>query len=59
MAFGFGKKLNLTGLDIGSSKIKAAEITETKKGYTLKKLGMIDIAPGAIEEGAIREHQVV
>lgn len=59
MAFGFGKKENLIGLDIGSSKIKAAEVSDTKRGPTLKKLAMIDVAPGAIEEGAIKDHKVV
>ena len=59
MAFGFGKKLNLIGLDICSNKIKAAEVADTKRGPTLKKLAMIDVAPGAIEEGGIKDHQVV
>lgn len=51
----FGKKRHLVGLDIGSRTLKAAEITETKNGLTLKKLGMIDIAPGLIEDGTIKD----
>jgi type IV pilus assembly protein PilM len=55
----FGKKANLVGLDIGSSTIKAAEIVETKKGPSLKSFGMIDIAPGVITDGAIKEPESV
>lgn len=55
----FGKKEHLVGLDIGSRTIKAAELTETKKGRGLKRFGMIDIAPGLIEDGAISEPEEV
>ena len=55
----FGKKDHLIGVDIGSRSIKAAEIVETKNGSTLKNLGSIDIAHGAIEEGAINEPETV
>ncbi|NNK86204.1 MAG: type IV pilus assembly protein PilM [Desulfobacterales bacterium] len=55
----FGKKASLVGLDIGSRTIKAAEIIETKKGQTLKKFGMTDIAPGLIEEGTINDPEDV
>ena len=56
----FGTKRNrLVGLDIGSKTIKAAEIVENKKGYSLSKFGMIDIAPGLIEEGAIKDPEAV
>jgi len=59
MVFGFKKKPHLTGLDIGSRKIKAAEIVETKRGPSLKNFAMIDIAPGAIEDGVIKDPPVV
>jgi type IV pilus assembly protein PilM len=49
----------LVGLDIGSKNIKAAEIIEGKKGYTLSKFGMIDVAPGLIEDGAIKDPEAV
>ena len=49
----FGKKDKLVGLDIGSRSIKVAEIVETKRGLTLKHFGIVDIAHGAIEEGAM------
>ena len=55
----FGKKDHLVGLDIGSRAIKVAEIVERKKGRTLEKFGMIEIAPGFIEEGAIKEPEAV
>jgi len=56
----FGAKGNrLVGLDIGSKTIKAAEIIESKKGYTLSKLGMVDIAPGLIEDGTIKNPEAI
>jgi type IV pilus assembly protein PilM len=55
----FGTKNQLVGLDIGSKSIKAAEIVESKKGFTLSKFGMVDIAPGLIEDGAIKDPEAV
>jgi type IV pilus assembly protein PilM len=55
----FGEKNHLVGLDIGSRTIKAAEIVETKKGFSLKKFGTIDIEPGAIEEGTVKDPEEV
>jgi len=55
----FGKKDRLIGLDIGSRAIKAAEISETKRGSTLERFGIIDIAPGLIEDGAINDAEQV
>jgi type IV pilus assembly protein PilM len=55
----FGKSPHLVGLDIGSSALKAGEITATKKGFALKNFGMISIAPGAIEEGNIYDPEKV
>ncbi|MGA6927009.1 MAG: type IV pilus assembly protein PilM [Desulfosarcina sp.] len=55
----FAKKDRLIGLDIGSRSIKAAEISETKKGMTLERFGIIDIAPGLIEDGAIKDAEQV
>ncbi|MCP4745854.1 MAG: type IV pilus assembly protein PilM [Desulfobacteraceae bacterium] len=53
------KRTRLVGLDIGSKTIKAAEIVEGKKGYSLSKFGMIDISPGLIEEGAVKNPEAV
>lgn len=55
----FGSKNQLVGLDIGSRAIKVAEAQETKKGWALKKFGLIDIEPGLIEEGVIKDPQAV
>ncbi len=55
----FGKKDHIVGLDIGSRSIKAAEITETKRGLSLTRFGIVDIAHGAIEEGTINEPETV
>jgi len=55
----FGKSPSLVGLDIGSSALKAGEVTATKKGFALKNFGMTSIAPGAIEEGAINDPENV
>ncbi|NNF99084.1 MAG: type IV pilus assembly protein PilM [Desulfobacteraceae bacterium] len=55
----FKKKDNLIGLDIGSRCIKAAEISDRKKGKTLDKFGMVEIAPGLIEDGVIKEPEMV
>ena len=55
----FGKKDHIVGLDIGSRSIKAAEITETKRGLALKRFGIVDIAHGAIEEGTINDPEAV
>ena len=55
----FRRKDHLVGLDIGSRTIKASEIIETKKGRNLDKFGMIDIESGLIEDGSIKNPEVV
>lgn len=55
----FGPKNQLVGLDIGSRTIKAAEAVEGKSGWGLKTFGSIDLVPGAIEEGIIKDPQAV
>lgn len=55
----FGKKDHLVGLDIGSGSIKVCDIEETKRGLVLKKFGMVELAPGAIKEGIIQDHDIV
>jgi type IV pilus assembly protein PilM len=54
-----GNKNRLVGLDIGSKSIKAAEVIEGKKGFVLSRFGMVDIAPGLIEDGAIKDPEAV
>lgn len=51
----FGKRNHLVGLDIGSVTIKVAEVVDAKKGPVLKRFGTLDLKPGAIEEGMIRD----
>jgi type IV pilus assembly protein PilM len=55
----FSKKDNLVGLDIGSRSLKAAEITESKRGRELKAFGITEIAHGAIEDGTINDPESV
>ena len=55
----FRRKDHLVGLDIGSRTIKACEIIEAKKGRTLEKFGMIDIESGLIEDGSIKNPDIV
>ncbi len=55
----FGKKIQSVGLDIGSRTIKVAEAEEKKKRWVLKKFGMMDISPGLIEDGSIRNPEGV
>jgi len=54
----FGKKYNLVGLDIGSCTLKVGEIVDSKQGRSLKNFAMLDIPPGVIEEGTIREPDI-
>ena len=55
----FSKKDNLVGLDIGSRSLKAAEISESKRGRELKRFGITEIAHGAIEDGTINDPESV
>ena len=55
----FSKKDNLVGLDIGSRSLKAAEISESKRGRELKVFGITEIAHGAIEDGTINDPESV
>ena len=55
----FLKKNRLVGLDIGSRTLKLAETIDTKAGSTLKNFSTIDIEPGLIEEGSVRDPEAV
>ncbi|PLX53456.1 MAG: pilus assembly protein PilM, partial [Desulfobacteraceae bacterium] len=55
----FLKKNRLVGLDIGSRTLKLAEIIDTNAGSTLKNFSTIDIEPGLIEEGSVRDPEAV
>jgi type IV pilus assembly protein PilM len=53
------KKDHLVGLDIGSHAIKIAEIEHGKSGRTLKNLGIVEIDPEFMEDGAVKDTQAV
>jgi len=55
----FLKKNRLVGLDIGSRTLKLAQIIDSKAGSTLKNFSTIDIEPGLIEEGSVRDPEAV
>jgi type IV pilus assembly protein PilM len=55
----FGKKTHLIGLDIGSRTIKIAEIVDKKTSHIFKSFHTINIEPGIIEEGAVKDPETV
>jgi type IV pilus assembly protein PilM len=58
----FGKKKGVVGLDIGSSAVKAVELSAGGKGgaeYHLVNLGMEQLPPEAIVDGAIMDSGAV
>ena len=58
--FGIGKKINpLVGLDIGSSSLKAVELTKSKKGYQLTGFAVEPLVPDSVVDGAIMDAPVV
>jgi len=50
----FGKKTNLTGLDIGSNTIKVVELSDSKEVRSLERIGLVNLAAGVIEDGVIK-----
>jgi type IV pilus assembly protein PilM len=55
----FGKKTHLIGLDIGSRTIKIAEVVDKKTSQIFKGFHTIDIEPGLIEEGTVKDPETV
>jgi len=53
------KKKPLIGLDIGSSSIKAVELTKSKKGYQLTSFCYDSLLPDAVVDGAIMDSRGV
>src|ERR1044071_9085989 len=47
------RKKPLVGLDIGSSGVKAVELTKSKKGYQLTGFAYEPLGPDAVVDGAI------
>jgi type IV pilus assembly protein PilM len=48
----FGKSNSIIGLDIGSSSVKAVELTAKAKGIELQHVGIAQLPPEAIVQGA-------
>jgi len=55
----FSKSKPLVGLDIGSSSLKAVELTKSKKGYQLTSLAYEPLAPDYVVDGAIMDAPAV
>jgi len=55
----FGKKTHLIGLDIGSRTIKIAEVVDKKTTQIFKSFHTINIEPGLIEEGTVKNPEAV
>src|SRR5213082_3141346 len=58
MAF-FKRSKPLVGLDIGSSSVKAVELTKSKKGYQLTGFAVEPLVPDSVVDGAIMDAPVV
>ncbi|MEW5722405.1 MAG: type IV pilus assembly protein PilM [Thermodesulfobacteriota bacterium] len=54
-----GKSKTIVGLDIGSHSVKAVVLEPVKSGLVLKNIGMAQLPPEAIVEGAIQEQEIV
>ena len=50
---------NCIGLDIGSSSVKAVELTKSKKGFQITGFGYEALTPDAVVDGAIMDAPVV
>lgn len=55
----FRKKTHLIGLDIGSRTIKIAEVVDKKTSQIFKSFHTINIEPGIIEEGTVKDPEMV
>ena len=53
------KKNRIVGLDIGSRTIKLAELNNEKSAMVLKNFNTVNIEPGLIEDGSIRDPETV
>jgi type IV pilus assembly protein PilM len=55
----FNKNKPLVGLDIGSSSLKAVELTKSKKGYQLAAFAYEPLAADAVVDGAVMDAAAV
>ena len=51
----FSRKKPLVGLDIGSSSVKAIELTQSKSGYEITGFGQAALGPDIVVDGAITD----
>ena len=56
---GLFKKKDVVALDIGSSSIKLVQMSQTKSGWNLEKLGLAQLPPEAIVDGSIIDSMTV
>lgn len=59
MELPFFKKTDMVGLDIGSNSVKIIQLASSKKGWKLVNLGMTQLPPEAIVDGAIIDSMTV
>jgi len=59
MIFPFQKKKDAVAFDIGSSSIKLVQMSLTKKGWELQKMGFAELPPEAIVDGSIIDSMTV
>ncbi len=46
---------NLVGVDIGTSSVKVCQVKESRKGFTLQRLGFAHLAPQTIVDGQVMD----
>jgi type IV pilus assembly protein PilM len=56
---GLFKRKDVVALDIGSNSIKLVQLSQSKGGWTLEKLGMAQLPPEAIVDGSIIDSMTV
>jgi type IV pilus assembly protein PilM len=57
--FGFGKRKEVVGLDIGASCVKAMQLRKGRRGYALQNLGIAPLHPETIVDGVIMDADTV
>jgi len=57
--FGLGKSKAVVGLDIGSSAVKAVELTQAGKGYKVAAFASEPVPPDSIVDGAVIDGSAV
>jgi len=55
----FSKPTKLIGVDIGSQAIKVCQVDRSSGGITLEHYGQTDLPPYSIQDGSIKDHQVI